>query len=176
MIALFIIPLTIILLVFGLITKKTFFFKFLGFVYFAIFALILFAGIFRFFTKKKVLEKNDYYGEYIVKRNFFKGEQSDWQYDHFRFEITKNDEMLFHVTEGQKILETYKGRVQTTKRHNHRSARLIIDMDDPVHHIVSDNPTTYRNVWDFYLVFNSPKFYNVFFEKGKWQPVKHLRN
>ena len=28
-------------------------------------------------------------------------------------------------------------------------------------------PTTYRSAWSFFLVFNSTKFNNVFFKKGK---------
>ena len=52
------------------------------------------------------------------------------------------------------------------------SARLIIEMEQPTHHIMTSNPTTYRSAWDFYLVFKSPKFYNVFFEKRKWKPIE----
>ena len=45
-------------------------------------------------------------------------------------------------------------------------------MEEPNHHILIENPTTYRQVWNFYLVFNSKKFNNVFFKKGNWKPLK----
>jgi hypothetical protein len=44
-------------------------------------------------------------------------------------------------------------------------------MEQPTHHILTGNPTTYRNSWDFYLVFYSSKFNNVFFKKGKWEKL-----
>ncbi|QRR00195.1 hypothetical protein [Dyadobacter sandarakinus] len=45
-------------------------------------------------------------------------------------------------------------------------------MPAPTHHILMDNPTTYRETWSFYLVFDSPKFGNVFFTKGDWEPLR----
>jgi len=44
-------------------------------------------------------------------------------------------------------------------------------MQQPTHHIVTSNPTTYRSAWSFYLVFESPKFNNVYFKKGQWTPI-----
>jgi hypothetical protein len=44
-------------------------------------------------------------------------------------------------------------------------------MEQPTHHIMTSNPTTYRGVWDFDLVFNSPAFDNMYFTKGKWKPI-----
>src|SRR4051812_5379886 len=41
--------------------------------------------------------------------------------------------------------------------------KLIINMEQPTHHILTSNPTTYRSAWSFYLIFNSPKFGNMFF-------------
>ncbi|MCB0515150.1 MAG: hypothetical protein R2798_08500 [Chitinophagales bacterium] len=71
-----------------------------------------------------------------------------------------------HPTDKEKILKTYKGTIATTK--SYRSERLITNMKQPTHHILSTNPTTYRNTWHFYLVFYSPKFNNVYFKKGEW--------
>ena len=128
------------------------------------------SGIVQWLTAKTVLDKEDYYGEYVINRNYFKGAQTDWQYNHFRFEITKEDSIFFYTTDKEKILKTNRGKIRTTK--TYRSARLIIEMEEPTHHILQSNPTTYRSAWDFYLVFNSDKFYNVFFEKGKWKSIK----
>ena len=121
-------------------------------------------------TSKTELDKKDYYGEYVINRDYFKGEQTNWQYNHFRFEITDEDSIFFYVTDKEKILKTFRGSIKTTTPYS--SARLIIEMEQPTHHIMTSNPTTYRSAWDFYLVFKSPKFYNVFFEKRKWKPIE----
>ncbi|NRF37488.1 hypothetical protein [Pedobacter foliorum] len=44
----------------------------------------------------------------------------------------------------------------------------------PTHHIMDGDPTIYRDTWSFYLVFNSPKFGNMFFKKGAWEPLDNL--
>jgi hypothetical protein len=163
------VPLTGILLIAWLLSRKLWIGKILGFIWLGIFGLALLSGIVQWLTSKTELDKDDYYGEYVINRDYFKGEQTDWQYNHFRFEITNEDSIFFYVTDKEKILKTYRGKIKTTTPYS--SARLIIDMDQPTHHIMTSNPTTYRSAWDFYLVFKSPKFYNVFFEKGKWKPI-----
>lgn len=132
-------------------------------------ALIILGWVISPLRNKVVLSKEDYYGAYIINRKFFPGKQADWQYNSFRFEIRENDSIYFHVTEGEKIIQTFKGKVRFVTPYN--STRLIIDMAEPTHHIVSDNPTTFRSIWNFNLVFESPKFYNVYFKKGKWVPI-----
>ena len=84
--------------------------------------------------------------EYIINRDYFKGEQTDWQYNHFRFEITEEDSVFFYVTEKEKILKTFRGNIKTTTPYS--SARLIIEMEQPTHHIFTSNPTT-----DSYIAF-----------------------
>ena len=163
------VPLTGILLIVGLLTKKRLIGKMLGFIWLGIFGLVFLSGIIQWLNSKTELEKEDYHGEYIINRDYFEGEQTDWQYEHFRFEITEEDSLFFYVTDREKILKTFRGTIKTTSPY--RSARLMIEMDEPTHHILSSNPTTYRSAWDFYLVFESPKFHNLFFEKGKWKPI-----
>ncbi|WP_211220175.1 hypothetical protein [Hugenholtzia roseola] len=123
----------------------------------------------RWATAKKELEKADYYGEYVVNRNYFKGKQADWQYNSFRFKIKENDSIYFYVTNKEQIVKIYKGTISTKNVAN--SARLILKMEQPTHHLLTTPPTTYRGAWDFYLVFNSPKFGNVFFKKQAWKPL-----
>ena len=163
------VPLTGILLIVGRLTKKRLIGKMLGFIWLGIFGLVFLSGIIQWLNSKTELEKEDYHGEYIINRDYFEGEQTDWQYEHFRFEITEEDSLFFYVTDKEKILKTFRGTIKTTAPY--RSARLIIEMDEPIHHILSSNPTTYRSAWDFYLVFESQKFHNLFFEKGKWKPI-----
>ena len=141
----------------------------LGFIWLGIFGLVFLSGIIQWLNSKTELEKEDYHGEYIINGDYFEGDQTDWQYEHIRFEITEEDSLFFYVTDKEKILKTFRGTIKTTAPY--RSARLIIEMDEPTHHILSSNPTTYRSAWDLYLVFESPKFHNLFFEKGKWKPI-----
>ena len=164
------IPLTGILLLTWLLTKKKIFGKFIGFIWLGIIGLMFLALIVHWLTDKKELKKKDYYGYYVIDREFFRGKQADWQYNSFRFEIKENDSIYFYKTDKEKIIKTYKGTI-STPGYSYSSERLIIDFEQPVHHILTTNPTTYRRVWSFYLVFNSPKFNNVYFKKGKWKPI-----
>lgn len=162
-------PLTAILALIWLVSRKAFIGKLLAFVWLGLLGLSALFAALHWITSKTILDKEDYYGEYVINREYFPGEQSDWQYNHLRFEITTEDSIFFYVTDEEEILKTFKGTIRTT---SHSSQRLIIQTTKPTHHILTSNPTTYRSSWNFYLVFNSPKFHNVFFKKGKWKPIK----
>jgi hypothetical protein len=164
------VPATALLLVIWAISRKRIFGIALGCIWMFIFALAFLSGILRGRSKNKNLDINDYHGNYIINRNYFAGKQADWQYNHFRFEIKDNDSIYFYVTDGSKILKTYKGKVSTTN--NYISARLILHMDSNTHHIMLQNPTTIRSAWSFTLAFYSPVFNNVYFKKGDWEPIR----
>ena len=121
-------------------------------------------------SKKKVLEKSDFYGEYTIDRNYFPGKQANWQYNNFRFKIKKNDSIYFHVTNGEKINETYKGIISTPAPY--KSARLNLRINEPNHHVLKTNPTIYRESWSFFMVFESEKYNNMYFRKAKWKPIE----
>jgi len=142
------VPLTGILLISWLLSRKLIVGKILGIIWFGVFGLMFLSGVTRWLTAKTELDKRDYYGKYVINRNYFKGEQSDWQYNHFRFEITKEDSIFFYTTDKEKILNTYRGKIRTTTPYS--SARLIIEMEQPTHHILKSNPTIYRSAWSFY--------------------------
>lgn len=164
-----IIPLAGILLLAWFILRKKIFGIILGVLFLAILGLTLIVRTVKNLTAIKGLEKKDYYGKYIINRNFFPGRQADWQYSNFRFEIKQNDSIYFYVTDKEKILKTYKGIITTTKPYS--SERLKISMEKSTHHIMTNNPTTYRGAWSFNLVFYSPKFNNVYFKKGEWKAI-----
>jgi hypothetical protein len=168
----FLIPVTGILLIVWLISRQQIVGKLIGLMWLGVIAIVMLSFIVQWLTSKTKLTKSDYYGEYIVNLEYFKGAQTNWQYNHFRFEITEQDSIFFYTTEQEKILKTYRGTIKTSDPKNHRSERLILDMEKPLHHIMSENPTTYRSAWDFYLVFYSPKYDNIFFKKGKWKPIE----
>lgn len=161
------VPLMGILLFGWIFTRKKIFVTTLVLILFSVFGIVALAATLKWVTSKKELHKKDYYGEYIINRDYFPGKQADWQYNSFRFEIKANDSIYFYVTDKEKILNTYRGTVTTNNLY--RSERLIINLKEPTHHILSSNPTTYRSTWNYYLVFYSPKFNNVFFKKGKWK-------
>ena len=163
-------PISFILLLLWGFTEKKIFGIGLLIMWGGLISLLVLSFIFRPLWEKKVLDKSDLYGEYIIDRNYFPGKQADWQYNNFRFEIKENDSIFFYVTDGKKINETYKGTISTLAIY--KSARLVINMEKPTHQILTTNPTIYREVWDFFMVFNSPKFYNMYFRKGKWKEIE----
>jgi hypothetical protein len=166
---LFIFPLTIIFLVIWGITGKKIYGKLLVILGLFFLGLLVLGIIFKLLTDKKELKKKHYYGEYIINRDYFPGRQADWQYNHYRFEIKDNDSIYFYMTEKERIIKIYRGTIKTTAPGLYDSERLIINMNQPTHHILTSYPTTYRNAWSYYLVFHSPKFNNVFFKKGQWK-------
>jgi len=115
------------------------------------------------------LTKEDYYGDYIINRKRLRGKQTDWQYNHYRFTIDKNDTFTLYEIDDNDSTHIFKGKISTVTPHS--SARLIIKPDSPNHHFFASNPTTYRKGKKFRLVFESKKFSNMFFKKGTWQPI-----
>ena len=160
---------TVIMLITWAITKKKVYGKTILYFWAGIFTLYFCFYALHLINAKKVLEKKDFYGHYTIDRDYFSGKQADWQYNNFRFEIKENDSIYFYVTDGPKIIETYKGKISTLAPY--KSARLVIRMEEPNHHILTTNPTIYRESWDFFMVFNSPKFSNMYFRKGKWKEI-----
>lgn len=166
---LIILPLTGLLILIWIISRKRIFGISIVIIWCGIIGLFILSYAVKPFFEKVKLDKEDYFGEYIIDRFYFPGKQADWQYDRYRFKVTEDDSIFFYVTDKANILETYKGT--TSNPQPYSSARLEIKMDQPIHHVMSSNPTTYRDTWDFYLVFHSPKFNNMFFKKGKWEPI-----
>ena len=160
-------PLEVIFFVAWVILKKELYGKILLYSWICILVFLIAAVIIPLVTSKMRLKKEDFYGNYIIDRTKFSGKQADWQYDNFRFEIKSNDSIYFSVGNTDKGIQTFTGVISTLKPY--RSERLVINMQQPTHHILATNPTIYRTSWSFYLVFNSSKFGNVFFTKGKWK-------
>lgn len=165
-----VLPLTVVFFLVGAYTKYTVFLKILLWMWIPIFCLIGLTWL-SSLLPDNVLEKEDYYGTYVIDRNFFKGKQADWQYNHFRMEITESDSIFLYTLENGKVVFVNKGTISTVKPYN--SERLVLHMNTPNHHITETNPTTYREPWwNFYLVFHSKKFHNIYFRKGKWEKLE----
>ena len=151
------------------ITKNIIFGKLIGVVVFGVVAVILTVSILRLFTFKKEVTQGDIYGTYVIDRTKFPGKQADWQYNHYRFEITRQNEFLFRLTDKEKVIRTFRGKAVFSPYY--KIPRIVLQVDSPSYHIINETPTLYRTVWSFYYVFYSPKFGNVFFTKGKWKPI-----
>jgi hypothetical protein len=67
------VPLTGILLVIWLITRRKIFGKTVGLIWLGIFGLALLSGTVQWLKAKTELKKKDYYGHYIVNRDYFPG-------------------------------------------------------------------------------------------------------
>ena len=164
------IPGTLIMLITWIFTRSKQIGRLLLFGWLGVFALAVLSIIVRYFTEKKQLDRDDIYGTYVIDRSKFPGKQADWQYDHYRFTITKDNKFFFYVTDKSKVVTTYQGSISFKEVYEH--PRLVIHLPEPHHHIMEEEPTLYRNVFSFYYVFNSPKYGNVFFTKGDWKELE----
>lgn len=122
---------------------------------------LLFAG---FLNSPTNVGKDDLYGEYVVDKNMFKGKNADWQFEHFSFEIKENDEFIFFEYYDNGIIKSkHTGIVEFID--GYASPHLRLTQVDPEHQIIDPEPLLVRNNWNFYYVFKSKKFGNVFFKK-----------
>ncbi|MBF9142581.1 hypothetical protein [Hymenobacter properus] len=169
LVGLFLIPLTLLLLVIWALTRKAFFGKALGVIWLSALALGVCSTIARPLSEKKVLTQEDYYGEYVIDRSYFPGKQANWQYSNFHFIINLDNSIRFYSTPKDGPATVYEGHISTSDPYG--SARLIIHMPAPTHHVLTTDPTVYRGIRSFFLVFNSPKFGNMYFKKGTWESI-----
>jgi 4-amino-4-deoxy-L-arabinose transferase-like glycosyltransferase len=121
-------------------------------------------------TEKMQVEQNDYYGEYVVDLEKYPGKQANWQYNHYRFKISKDNKIHLFKTDGDKILHEYIARV--TFNNDFSNSRLRIKTSAPRPHIFKTQPTLYRTVWSYYLTFDSTNYGRMFFKKGEWEPIE----
>lgn len=133
--------------------------------------LIIIGYTINFFTSKMTVERDDVYGWYVIDRSKFPGAQADWQYEHYRFEITKTDSIKFYVTKRNYIIIVYQGPVDISPD------GVIVPMIDypmgfPKYHVLSQNPTLYRQPFSFYYVFESSLYGNMFFTKGEYKMLE----
>ncbi|WP_303311823.1 hypothetical protein [Hymenobacter sp. BT730] len=164
------IPLSLVLALLWNISGKRFFGKALGLLWGGLIGLILAGLVIRPFTEKIDLAQEDIYGDYVIDRTKFPGKQADWQYNHFRFTLNRDNEFIFYQTEQEKILKVTRGTFSFLN--GYRRPRIVLQVAEPRHHIIEDTPTLYRAIWSFYYVFHSPEFGNVFFTKAKWKPLE----
>lgn len=158
-----------LLWLYQLTKNKTF--KFSAFGIWILIGLFFITGFFfSLLNSKMEVTKEDFYGTYVVDRNYFKGENADWQYNHYRFEITNDDELNLYITDESKVLKVYKRKIEF--KEGIASPHLKIINENP-NFILESEPTLYRNSWDFYLVFKTKPYSNMYFKKGEWKPINN---
>jgi hypothetical protein len=149
-----------------LITKKSLYWKMLLYTWVPFLFIILCVVTVIWLENDVVLAKKDFYGTYRINRDYFPGEDAEWQYDHFKFDILENDSIHFYVTKNDSVVRVYKGKVFFNE--SYKSVRIRFDMLSPVHHVMSDQPLIIRSRWDFDIVMHSSLFNNMYFEKTSW--------
>lgn len=107
--------------------------------------------------------KENVIGEYRIDKDFYPGVNAEWQFAHYKFFITKEDEIIF-------ICMNDKGNTRKIFKHKisyiDGPPALWKIQSDSTHHIIQNQPTLYRSHNDFYYVFNSTKYGNMFFRKS----------
>jgi hypothetical protein len=135
-----------------------------------LFSLIAFLCVLKLFTTKMTLNKNEIYGEYVIAKNKCAGKQAKWQYNHYRFEIKKDNKIYFYITKNERVIKTIIKDIKFN--YGHSSPLLDIDLKTNDFHVLKEDPILYREIWTFYYVFQSEKFGNMFFTKGKWKSIE----
>lgn len=143
--------------------KKTHLKQLLYVLSFLLFLFVIILIIGKINQKKRVYPK-DIPGKYKIDRSQFAGKNADWQYDHFKFEITEKDSFIFYVlNDNSKIVKTFRYKMQTNN-----GGIFYIHKPDSCYHVLEKQPTLYRNRFSYYYVFESYLYGNMFFRKKKW--------
>lgn len=139
-------------------TRKVIYLKKLGVIW-ILPSLLLGLALYTHFpiTKERVV------GLYEIDENFYPGENSAWQKQHFSFEITEDDNFIFYekLKDGSTI--QVKGKIDWYRRSTPMLYRIILEQQHP---LIDEHPTLYRGNRKFYYVFES-KFGNMFYRKFK---------
>jgi len=128
------------------------------------------------YFRPAILTNEDICGTYIIDKDKFPGKQADWQYENFRFNITKENSLIFesrvydNIWKSEVVEISFSSGYYDSDKEEYCNRKIRIHSDSTNNHIIRDNPTLYRLMFnDFYYVFESEKFGNMFFKKGKWK-------
>ena len=152
---------TIGLLIYFFASKNKIALKILGAIWSLTILVIITAVISDHFRTPMRLTKSDIIGVYSIDTNLVKGTNARWQYDHYRFKITKTDSIFFYLTSKDIISKTVKGKV----RYSSGQPNLWTIQCDTSYHVTKHPPTLFRGHSKFYYVFKSDLYGNMFFRK-----------
>lgn len=108
-------------------------------------------------TKERIV------GLYEIDNDFYSGPNSDWQKEHFSFEITQENNFLFHEKLKDGSIKTAQGQIEWLRQSPPMLFRIAMDTE---HALIDQYPALYRGNRKFYYVFQS-KFGNMFYRKVK---------
>jgi hypothetical protein len=173
------IPSTIILIITWIITYWKYKKHIAGKILLAFWGLFIGGIVLLYFTESyfrpAILTNEDIYGSYIVDKEKFPGKQADWQYENFRLRITNNNLILEsriddNIWKSEEVKISFSSGYFDLDKEEYCNRKIRIHSDSTNHHIIRDNPTLYRESFNnFYYVFESVKFGNMFFRKGEWK-------
>ncbi|MBN1252706.1 MAG: hypothetical protein JXR51_04085 [Bacteroidales bacterium] len=154
--------LTIIFFVAFIKTRKKSFVLIILSIWVFVIASILFLSIIIQNDRPIRLKKADIIGEYRIDTNFYRGKNARWQYNHFNFQITDNEEFIFTVLNESKQNKVYKGCIIWKLG---PPDIWTVEMNNSTHHVIANKPVLYRSHEKFYYVFKSKYWNNLFFRK-----------
>ncbi len=138
-------------------------------IYFLVFVWLAFIGgsgilyLSMPFLNPMKVKKENLYGTYEIIKDKFDKKQSEWQHNNFELEITNNSILkLYKLKPQKKIIDSVSIKiVESSVRSN-----FVVKSDSLTHHIIKNSPTLFRKRYNnFYLVFKSDKYHNMFFKK-----------
>lgn len=107
------------------------------------------------------VDKHLIIGTYEIDTKLYPGKNANWQKEHFRFQITEDDQFIFYERLADKTERVSYGRVKWAKERTEKWSILI----EKPHHVIDQHPVLYRSNRGFYYVFRSKLFGNMFFRK-----------
>lgn len=122
------------------------------------------------YLKSTHIKAEDLYGSYIIDRSEYPGENADWQYNEFRFDIVPPNDIRFHKTTMERIANTTDGKLFFKERYRDFD-ELTLQMERS-RHLWDIQPIVRGDNEQFHLVFRSTEFGDMFFIKGEWKPLE----
>jgi hypothetical protein len=155
-----------------------------------------------FFTSPMKVTRFRLQGNYVINRDLFKGEDTNWQYEHYWIKI-KGNIMYLNVMNNGKLIRRYKKPIRYSKDGKHiflefdRNKTFLIKTKEQYnsiktqkqneelefvwdeshynsenHHMLTKWPKLHADPFRFNIVLQSEKYKNMFFTKGKWKNPK----
>ena len=102
--------------------------------------------------------KSDIIGHYEIDRSRYPGPEADWQHTHYSMEITAQEVVL----RDHHLNQVWRGDIKWFIQPDYRWKFKSLEKR---HHLVVDGPALYRNRFNYYYVFKSRHYGDVFFVK-----------
>lgn len=142
-------------------TKDTVYLKKIKSLWVIPFTLVLLFLLLVFIFGRVDVDRGRIIGHYEVDTNFYPGPNANWQKEHYRFEITKDNKLILYEKLADSTERQYFGDINWSFG---PPDKWSISMKNQ-HHVIDKHPTLYRSNKKFYYVFKTKNFGNMFFRK-----------